>query len=263
MRTAAWGWLRSRIRLRLPSGGGEWTAAAIAALFGGLLLFEAMRALIDLLLSRWYFSAAAISLPLAIVMARLRWRAVVRRRRAQRMAHLRLDLVSEIDRLDPTAFEYVVRDLMIRDGIDARRVGGAGDRAADVIGRDPDRRVIVVQCKHTVTGRKVDARVIYQVYGTAEPAHGAQVAIVVTNGWFTKDAAKFAADVGVHLVDRLGLRAWAQEGVSLQELLKLSSIMRPWQRRRGRLRPHRRISVARSAGSNGNASRPGRQSTAP
>ncbi|MFI7704179.1 restriction endonuclease [Nonomuraea sp. NPDC049480] len=261
MSKAAWEWLRSRIRLRPPSGGGDWTAAAIAALFGGLLFFEAMRALTDLLLSRWYFGAAAIFLLVGIVVARLRWRAVIRRRRVQRMAHLRLDLVSEIDRLDPTAFEYVVCDLMIRDGIDARRVGGAGDKAADVIGRDQDRRVIVVQCKHTVTEKKVGSRVIYQVNGTAEHAHGAHVAIVVTNGSFTKDAAKFAAEVGIHLVDRAGLRAWAQEGVSLQELLKLNSITRPWRRRRGRLRPHRRIGGARAAGSTKNASSQGRPST--
>ncbi|TDD46456.1 restriction endonuclease [Nonomuraea terrae] len=219
-------------------------AAAIAALFGVLLAVEAISALVDLLLSRWYAGVAAICVPAVVLAGRMRWRAAARRRRAERLAHLRLDLAAEIDRLDPTAFEYAVRDLMIRDGVDARRVGGAGDRAADVIGRDGDRRVIVVQCKHTITGRKVDARVIYQVNGTAEHAHGADVAAVVTNGSFTKGAVEFAAEVGIHLVDREALRTWAEEGARLQELLRLDSVVRPWRRPRGRLRRHRRIGAA-------------------
>ncbi|MFC4119042.1 restriction endonuclease [Nonomuraea zeae] len=232
--------MRSRVRPRRPTGVGEWAAAAVAVLFGGLLLYEAVQAL----LSHWYLTAAAVLVPSATVAARLRRRATARRRRAERVAHLRLDLVADIDRLDPTAFEYAVQDLMIRDGIDAERVGGAGDKAADVIGRDQDGRVIVVQCKHTITEAKVGARVIYQVNGTAEHAHGADDAVVVTNGSFTRDATKYAAEVGIHLVDRDGLRAWAEEGVALQELLLLGVVRRRWRGQRGRLRRHRRrISV--------------------
>ncbi|WP_101789192.1 restriction endonuclease [Nonomuraea indica] len=246
MSSKAWNWLRPHIRPRRPATLGEWAAAAAAAVFTALLLLEALRALIELVLGHWYLTATAILVPVGFVAGRWRWKAVIQRRRAERLAHLRLDLVMDIDRLDPTAFEYAVRDLMIRDGIGARRVGGAGDRAADVIGRGPGGRVIVVQCKHTLTQAKVGAKVIYQVNGTAEHAHGADDAIVVTNGSFTSSAVKYAAEVGIHLIDRDGLRAWAQEGVALHELLKLRLDDSRWRRQRGRLRRHRRRGAGRT-----------------
>ncbi|TDB93014.1 restriction endonuclease [Nonomuraea longispora] len=192
----------------------------------------------------------AILVPAGFIVARWRGRAIMQRRRAERLAHLRLDLAMDIDRFDPTAFEYAVRDLMIRDGFDAERVGGAGDRAADVIGRGADGRVIVVQCKHTRTKAKVGAEVIYQVNGTAEHAHGADDAIVVTNGSFTSSAMSYAAKAGIHLMDRDGLRAWAQEGVALHELLRMRLSGGRWRRQPGRLRRHRR----RGAGVTGAAS---------
>ncbi|WP_214415492.1 restriction endonuclease [Sphaerisporangium fuscum] len=212
----------------------------VAVLFTALLLFDALRALIELLLGHWYLAVAATLTPAGLVAGWLRWKAIVRRRQAERLAHLRLDLVQDIDKLSPTVFEYAICDLMIRDGIEAVRVGGADDKAADVIGRDRNGRVIVVQCKHTLTGAKVAAKVIYQVNGTAQHAHGADVAIVVTNGSFTRNAAEYAAKVGIHLIDRDALRDWAQRGVALHELLKLSPVRRGWSGQRGRLRWHRR-----------------------
>lgn len=238
--SGAWRWLWSRLRPRRPATPSEWAAAGAAVLFTALIVFEALKALVSLLLGHWFLTAAAILLPVGITAGWLRRRAVIRRRRAERLAHLRLDLVADIDRLDPTAFEYAVRDLMIRDGIEAERVGGAGDRAADVIGRTATGRVIVVQCKHTLIRAKVGAGVIYQVNGTAEHAHRADDAVVITNGSFTGSAATYAAQVGIHLIDRDRLQSWAQDGVALQELLKLNLDITPWHRHRGRLRRHRR-----------------------
>jgi hypothetical protein len=43
--------------------------------------------------------------------------------------------------------------------------------------------------------------VIYQVNGTARLAHGADPALVVTNGAFTKDAREQARDFGIHLIE--------------------------------------------------------------
>ncbi|WP_433501742.1 restriction endonuclease (plasmid) [Sphaerimonospora sp. CA-214678] len=128
--------------------------------------------------------------------------------------------------MNPLAFEFAVRDLMVRDGIDARQVGGRGDKAADVIGHDERGYRIVVQCKHTTTGGKVGAPVIYQVNGTAGPAHGADVAVVVTNGSFTQGAQDSAAQFRIHLVDRHALQRWATDGVPLQRLLGLSTPLR-------------------------------------
>ncbi|WP_234432450.1 restriction endonuclease [Streptomyces sp. NRRL S-378] len=55
-----------------------------------------------------------------------------RRRDTERLATLRISL-AEVDAMDDREFEYALRDLLVRDGWSARRVGGGGDQAADVI----------------------------------------------------------------------------------------------------------------------------------
>ncbi|AJT70173.1 hypothetical protein T261_8581 [Streptomyces lydicus] len=49
---------------------------------------------------------------------------------------------------------------------------------------------IVLQAKHTNVGGKVGSAVMYQVKGTAGPVHsrGADTAVAVTHGFFTRDA---------------------------------------------------------------------------
>lgn len=154
-----------------------------------------------------------------VAAARRTRRSTLARADRHRLAGVRLAL-PQIDLLDPTEFEHVVRDLMIRDGVDARHVGQRGDQVADVLGRDGQGRVFVAQCKHTTTAGRVPVRVIYEVNGTARPVHKADEAIVVTNGRFTRDARIQAAKFGIHLIDRDRLRNWAQDGVSLQTMLR-------------------------------------------
>ncbi len=156
-----------------------------------------------------------------------------RRHRAnsERLARLRITL-SELDAMDDQQFEYALRDLLVRDGWAARRVGGGGDQAADVIGvRIPLGR-IVVQAKHTRVGGKVGSSVMYQVNGTAGPAHRADHAVVVTNGAFTRDAMAWGDRHGVRWVDRDRLNRWAHEGKALHELLGLPArrTRLPWRR---------------------------------
>ncbi|MCX5001175.1 restriction endonuclease [Streptomyces sp. NBC_00638] len=136
------------------------------------------------------------------------------------LARLRLTL-AQIDAMDDQAFECALRDLLIRDGWTARRVGGQGDQAADVIGQDRQRGRIVVQAKHTKVAGKVGSAVMYQVKGTAGPVHGADIAVVVTNGSFTRDARAWGERHHVRWVDRDRLRSWAEHGTSLQDLLSL------------------------------------------
>jgi len=118
-------------------------------------------------------------------------------------------------------FEFALRDLMIRDGCTARQVGRQGDQAADVIAEDPRRGRIVLQAKHTTVGGKVSSHVMYQVNGTAGPVHGANFAVVVTNGSFTRDAQTWGNKHHVHWIDRDRLRLWAEHGTPLPDLLRL------------------------------------------
>ncbi|MGW9067991.1 restriction endonuclease [Streptomyces yangpuensis] len=148
-----------------------------------------------------------------------------RRRDAERLAILRITL-AEVDAMDDREFEYALRDLLIRDGWSARRVGGGGDQAADVISDHTHLGRIVVQAKHTRVGGKVGSSVMYAVKGTAGPAHRARHAVVVTNGAFTRDAMEWGDRHGVHWVDRDRLRRWSENGTALHELLGLSARVR-------------------------------------
>lgn len=215
-------------RPRRPRDRAEWIAAGVILAVVFLALVQFGSPIAGLLFGAWYvLPAVAVGAGVALL---LRWwrRAAAERARAVRLASLRLTL-GELDALDPTGFELAVRDLMVRDGIAARHVGQQGDQAADAIGKDSMGRTFVAQCKHTTSGGRVASRVMYEVNGTAGPAHGADIAVVVTNGTFTRDARVWGDRHHVYWIDRDRLRQWAEDGVSLQRILRLP--MRSWPRR--------------------------------
>ncbi|MEV5239627.1 restriction endonuclease [Streptomyces cinnamoneus] len=197
-------------------------AAAIVLGVLGLALRRLARFLQELGPYLWPVIFVTSGCAAAVYCSRLARRRAARRERARRLERLRMPLY-EVDALSPGQFELAIRDLMARDGISARHVGRRGDQAADVIGRDTDGRVIVAQCKHTMFGGRVGSHVMYEVNGTATPVHGADVAVVVTNGGFTRDARSWGDRNGVHWIDRERLRAWAEEGRSLHQVLGLAT----------------------------------------
>ncbi|MER6111401.1 restriction endonuclease [Streptomyces hirsutus] len=145
-----------------------------------------------------------------------RWEAV----RAQ---GLRYGL-SQLDALHHSRFEDAVRDLMRRDGCgDAVRVGGGGDLGADVKATDPYGRRWVIQCKHRrsgLAGSAVGTPDLQVLNGTARQVHGADVAVIVTNGRVTAPAVVFAQQQRLHVVDRHTLGVWASGSRPLWELLR-------------------------------------------
>ncbi|WDM12977.1 restriction endonuclease [Streptomyces lavenduligriseus] len=147
---------------------------------------------------------------------RARWEAV----RAQ---GLRYGL-AQLDALHHTRFEYAVRDLMRRDGCqDAVRVGGGGDLGADVKATDPYGRRWVIQCKHRrngLAGSAVGTPDLQVLNGTARQVHGADVAVIITNGRVTAPAYDFAKQQRLHVVDRHTLGVWATGSRPLWELLR-------------------------------------------
>ncbi|MBC9714458.1 restriction endonuclease [Streptomyces sp. TRM66268-LWL] len=130
--------------------------------------------------------------------------------------------IAEIDALDHRAFEFAVRDLMRRDGCQAERIGGAGDDACDVRAVDPAGRVWAIQCKHKRDGERgsaVGVGVLQQVNGTAWQVHGADVAVVLTNGRFSSKAIPWGWQHRIHLVNRRLLSEWAAGSSPLWDLL--------------------------------------------
>ncbi|MFE4369757.1 restriction endonuclease [Streptomyces sp. NPDC056835] len=221
---------RKRLRLRRPRGAPEVLSAAVVALAALVLAVRMAVAALGALKDGWPFLLAFV-LPAGVIGA---WRITRtvrgRRRDAERLATLRITL-AEIDAMDDRQFEHALRDLLVRDGWSARRVGGRGDQAADVIGEHTHRGRIVIQAKHTRVGGKVGSSVMYAVKGTAGPAHRADHAVVVTNSTFSRDAMTWGDRHSIRWVDRDRLRRWAENGTALHELLGLSA-----RSRRARLR---------------------------
>jgi restriction system protein len=223
--------LTGRLRLRRPRGAAELIAAAVVALAVLVLVARTVATAVGVLKAAWPAVLALALLTGIVAVWRIMKAAAVRRRERERLATLRITL-AEFDAMDDRRFEYALRDLLVRDGWPARRVGGGGDQAADVIGDHPQRGRIVVQAKHTRVGGKVGSSVMYAVKGTAGPVHKADHAVVVTNGAFTRDAMAWGDRHGVHWIDREKLRRWAEDGAALHELLGLSAHSRPSRFRR-------------------------------
>ncbi|MFD3756696.1 restriction endonuclease [Streptomyces sp. NPDC058622] len=211
-----------RLRVRRPRGAGEVVSAAVVALAVLVAADQTAAAAADVLMDAWPVLLAVAVLAGAVVAWRIRRAAAARRCERERLETLRITL-AEFDAMDDRQFEYALRDLLVRDGWPAQRVGGGGDQAADVIGDHALRGRIAVQAKHTCVGGKVGSSVMYAVKGTAGPAHRAHHAVVVTNGTFTRDAMAWGERHGVHWVDREKLRRWAESGAALHELLRLPS----------------------------------------
>lgn len=216
--------LRRARRVRRPRTLQDWIGAALVAVFAVSIAAHLIMQVLGVLASTWWAVPAILMAGGAVWWTRGRTRELHAFLQAQQHAGLALTL-TEIDALAPDAFEFAVRDLMIRDSISARRVGGSDDQAADVIGFHAATGTrIVVQCKHTTRAANVGAPVIYQVNGTAGPAHRADVAVVVTNGGFTPSARRNAEQFRIALVDRAELERWAAHGTSLPELLGLGTV---------------------------------------
>ncbi|KNE82503.1 restriction endonuclease [Streptomyces fradiae] len=206
--------------LRKPRGAGEHAAAGLVALAAAAVLTDVAIAVWNTMLGHWPVVAALAAGACAYGTWHLSCSLRARRERAARLATLRLTL-AQIDALDDQQFEHALRDLLIRDGWQARQVGRQGDQAADVIGQDRQRGRIVLQAKHTGVGGKVGVQVMYQVKGTAGPVHRADHAVVVTNGSLTRDAKAWGDRHRIHWIDRDRLRQWAEHGLPLHELLRL------------------------------------------
>ncbi|WP_425508664.1 restriction endonuclease [Streptomyces genisteinicus] len=195
----------------------------ILFLAGGALAAATVVAVVNWLLTNWWI-LIAVGVLAALAgggllhkqQQRARWEAV----RAQGLRYG----MPQLDALHHTRFEEAVRDLMRRDGCqDAQRVGGRGDLGADVKATDPYGRRWVVQCKHRrdgLAGSAVGTPDLQVLNGTARQVHGADVAVIVTNGRVTAPAVAFARQQRLHIVDRHTLALWAAGSRPLWELLR-------------------------------------------
>ncbi|MDJ1130727.1 restriction endonuclease [Streptomyces iconiensis] len=172
-----------------------------------------------------YLLGAAVGAALALGCWRL-WRAD-RVARAEHREWERQDAVraghrtlAEVDGMSGGAFEDLVASLCRRDGCTGvRRVGGAGDNGADVLGVLPDGRSMVIQCKRYAVSRAIPARDMRELAG-ARGYFRAEVAVLVTTSRFTAQALTFAASQHLVPVHRDQLALW-HAGNPLTQFLTL------------------------------------------
>ncbi|MET7479744.1 restriction endonuclease [Streptomyces sp. NPDC005648] len=140
-----------------------------------------------------------------------------RRQDATAAAHRSL---AEVDTMSGTEFEDFVAALCRRDGCrEVRRVGGSGDQGADVVGRLPDGRAMVVQCKRYTPSAVVASREVRDLLGS-KVHFGADVAVFVTTTRFSGQAMDVVTRNGIVAVNRDLLGAW-NSGASLPALMGL------------------------------------------
>lgn len=180
-------------------------------------------AMVNWLLAHWWVLPALGAIAVLAGGGLLRQKRRDARWEAVRAQGLRYEL-PRLDALHHTRFEDAVRDLMRRDGCrDALRVGGGGDLGADVKATDPYGRRWVIQCKHRrngAAGSAVGTPDLQVLNGTARQVHGADIAVIVTNGRVTAPAVVFAEQQRLHVVDRQTLAEWASGSRPLWELLR-------------------------------------------
>jgi restriction system protein len=134
------------------------------------------------------------------------------RRREQQRLH-RAHTLNQILALNSTTFEFFTADLLRRDGCtQVRRVGGAGDFAADNLARLPDGRKLLVQDKFYALSNRVSSEDVQKVGGTWKVIHGADVALIVTTSHLTRDAAEYCRRAKFLVCEREQLAAWAAGG---------------------------------------------------
>jgi HJR/Mrr/RecB family endonuclease len=129
----------------------------------------------------------------------------IRRYRARRR-RFRARTLAQLYALTPTQFEQMVADLLHDIGYrDPRRVGGAGDLAADILCRDADGRAVVVQCKRYAASHPVNSELMQQFIGMIYVHHKADYGIYVTTSHFTEPAAALAREHRILLMDGAAL----------------------------------------------------------
>ncbi|MFD0307248.1 restriction endonuclease [Streptomyces sp. NPDC127119] len=125
--------------------------------------------------------------------------------------------LAEVDAMTGTEFEELVAGLCRRDGCtEVRRVGGSHDNGADVLGRLPDGRTMVIQCKRYMPSSTIASRELRDLLG-AKVHFRADLAVFVATTRFSRPSEEFAVEHGILAVHRDHLGLW-NNGVPLASL---------------------------------------------
>jgi restriction system protein len=151
-----------------------------------------------------YWLAGGVLLALLAVLGLWLRDLLTRRRRARTL--------EELLQLTPTQFEQEIAELLRDLGYrDVRRQGGAGDLAADIICRDQQGQLVVVQCKRYRPGARIGSPAIQHFIGMQTVHHQADHGIFVTSSEYTQAAVDLARQHGITLLDGADLSRLIQQ----------------------------------------------------
>ena len=121
------------------------------------------------------------------------------RKRFKAKKYYRNGEIIDYDTLEGIEFEDFVADLLKRNGFARiKTTQASSDYGADIIA-EADEIKYVFQCKNYST--PVGNSAVQEIFA-AKAYYDADVAVVITNNFFTKNAVKLATKIGVELWDR-------------------------------------------------------------
>lgn len=104
--------------------------------------------------------------------------------------------------MTPTEFEELTGRALEAMGYRELKVsGGAGDLAADLFGKDPQGRSVIVQCKRYALENWVGSPAVQQFIGMKSIHHKADRGIYVTTSEYSQQAVDLANQHGIVLID--------------------------------------------------------------
>jgi HJR/Mrr/RecB family endonuclease len=104
--------------------------------------------------------------------------------------------------MTPTEFEQLCVRALLNLGYDqVKRTGGSGDLAADIVGKDPQGRSVIVQCKRYAPGSAIGSPVVQTFIGMKVVHHKADRGIIMTTAEFSKPAIELAKAHDIVLID--------------------------------------------------------------
>ena len=111
-----------------------------------------------------------------------------------------------VDGMSGRDFEAFVATLLHSRGFSTRVTSATGDFGADIVGTKAGIKY-AIQCKRYAVQNKVSVGAVQEAVA-AVPYYDCNKSMVITTGYFTKQAVQYARKVGCELVERDTLNTW-------------------------------------------------------
>lgn len=129
------------------------------------------------------------------------------------------DIKHQLQQLDPYDFETLVAEVWNEKGYDTTVRQASGDRGVDVEARisDPIDQTILIQAKRYASNNTVGSEMVRKYATLYQQNRDADIVVIVTTGGFTGQAETLAKDLGVKIINGVGLAELVAENLEVYE----------------------------------------------